>query len=562
MPRLTIDGRAVEVPAGATLLEAARAAGVEIPTLCHLGGFAPDPSCFVCVVQVEGQAGMVPSCAAPAADGLAVQTATEDVLAARRMALELLLSDHTGDCVAPCTLACPAHLDVADFVSCIKAGDHRRAVEVIKRTIALPAALGRICPRFCERSCRRKELDEPVAICSLRRFAADLDLESGEPFVPEKRAATGKRAAIVGAGPAGLAAAYYLLQEGHGCTLYEVRAEPGGLFRYGVGERRLPAQVLDAEIEIVRRLGADIRCNAPLVADHSAAGTAVTLDQLRRDYDAVLLAIGPQVRGESPAAFSPAGHAAAGQIDLEFIRRLGFEASPRGLKVDRQTLAAAGAVGPGIFAAGGVVSGPNYGVHAVAAGRRAALTMDQFLRSQTVSGEAHTVNVLLHDLSAEEVSRLHAGASPARRAKLPAEVEGGAERGLTETEARTEAGRCLDCDCGKRRDCLLRDLAARHGAAPGRHRGARREFRRDASHPEIVYESGKCIQCGRCLRVAEAAGEPLGLAFVGRGFSVRVAAAFDQQIALGLRAAGRRAAQVCPTGALSLKRALRGNGGP
>lgn len=547
MPKVTIDNRTIDVAEGTTILQAAATLGIAVPTLCHLKGFAPDPMCYVCVVQVEGRREMSPSCATVVVDGMSICTDSQDVLTARRTALELMLSDHTGDCVAPCSLACPAHLDNADFIYQMTRGDDRRALEIIKRKIALPASLGRICPRFCEKACRRKDLDQPVAICALRRFAADRDLESPEPYLPERAAASGKRVAIVGAGPAGLSAAFYLQQFGHAATLIEARDEPGGLFRWALAEWRLPNRVLDGEIEVVRRLGAEIRTGTRL-------GSDVSLEELRRDFDAVLLATGAEIKGGA-ASYSEAGHAATGgEVDLAFVSGLGLAAGPRGIKADRATQTTSQ---PGVFAAGNVVSGPNYGVQAIAAGRRAAVAIDQFVRGLAVTGEARHANVVMRDLGDEEKARFHAGADPAARVELGEEGSDKAQRGLDESEARTEARRCLDCDCGKRRHCALREQSGAAGASLSRFRGDRRPLARDASHAEIVYESGKCIQCGRCLRIAEAAREELGLTLIGRGFTVRTAVPLSGSLEAALRQTGRQCAEACLTGAISLKRALR-----
>jgi len=548
MPTVTIDGRPIDVPEGTTVLDAAAALGIRIPTLCHMKGFDPDPSCFVCVVQVEGRPEMSPSCATVVADGMVVRTDTEDVLGARRTALELMLSDHTGDCVAPCSLACPAHLDVADFIHDIRRDDYRAALATIKRTIALPASLGRICPRFCERVCRRKDLDEPVAVCDLRRFVADLDLESGEPIMPDRAEFSGKRVAIAGAGPAGLSAAYYLLQAGHACTLFEAREAPGGLFRYGIADWRLPNAVLDAEIDVIRRMGAEFRTGVRL-------GEDISLDELRRQFDAVLLAVGARTKAGGAESFKPSGHTATGgQVDLASIEQLGLEAGPRGVRVDRRTQQTAMS---GVFAAGNVTSGPNYGVYAVAAGRRAAVAIDQLLRGAEVTGEPQRVHVVMRDLTEDEVARFNAGADPATRVFVEAGRDGGAARGLSEAEARTEARRCLDCDCGKRDECLLRRCADAAEAAATRFRGERRPFQRDATHPDIVYESGKCIQCGRCVRIAERAREEFGLTFIGRGFAVKTAAPLDETLEAGLRRTAIECAGACPTGALCVRRDLR-----
>jgi len=551
VPRLTIDNRSIDVPPGTTVLEAARRLGIDIPTLCHLDGLQPHTSCFMCVVEIEGQAGLKPSCAMPVAEGMVVRTQSDVVMRARRTALELLLSDHPGDCVAPCSLACPAHLKVADFVAAIVAGDNRRAAGIVRRRLPLPASLGRVCPRFCERACRRKELDEAVNIRDLHRWVADKDLASSDPHRPDGATESGKSVAVVGAGPAGLSAAYYLRQMGHACTLYEAQPQAGGLYRCGIDARRLPRDVLDAEIAAILGLGVQLRSGVRL-------GRDVSLDDLLARHNAVVLAIGTQTAMDQ-AAFYAEGRLAGGEVryDFSLLNALGLQPSRRGVQADRATLATGRA---GVFAAGNVVTGPNYGVHAVASGRRAAVAVDQFLRGADVVGDPAHVNVLMRDLSGDEVAVLRAHADPSPRG-MPDSGNPAAAATASDTEVRAEAGRCLDCDCGKRDTCALRQLAARYGASPTRYHGPRRPFERDATHPDIVFESGKCIQCGRCVRIAEQDRETLGLTFIGRGFSVRTAAPFSSELSEALRRTARRCVEHCPTGALSLKRALRDSGG-
>jgi formate dehydrogenase major subunit len=284
---LTIDGRTVRVEAGTTVLQAARATGIAIPTMCHVEGLEPAASCFLCAVQIEGRRTLSPACALPVSDGMVVRTDSEDVRLARQMALELLLSDHAGECVAPCAARCPALLDIPGFVREIAAGDERRSLEVIVERLALPGTLGRICPRLCETSCRRCEHDEPLAIGALHRYAADADQRARAPFIPHRRADTGQSVAIVGAGPAGLAAAYFLLQKGHRCTLLDAAPAPGGMLRYGIPAFRLPKEALDAEIDAILALGAVFRMGERWGEDFSLAG-------LRERFDAVFVAIGAQ----------------------------------------------------------------------------------------------------------------------------------------------------------------------------------------------------------------------------------------------------------------------------
>ena len=233
----------------------------------------------------------------PAAEGMVVINDSDEVRDARKTSLELLLSDHAGDCVGPCKTGCPARLDIPNFIERISAGDHRQATEIVTDDLTLPASLGRVCPRLCEERCRQCEVKEALSIRNLHRFAADVGHRASAAPVsgngaPAKGASgtptpPSKRVAIVGAGPAGLAAAHHLLRRGHGAVLFDAHPQPGGMLRYGIPAFRLPRQVLDAEIGMIRDLGAEFRLGKRL-------GRDFTLGDLRRDFDAVFLAIGAQ----------------------------------------------------------------------------------------------------------------------------------------------------------------------------------------------------------------------------------------------------------------------------
>ncbi len=188
------------------------------------------------MVKLTASGRFVPACATAAAEGMEVESETAEVHQLRRDALELLLSDHLGDCLAPCWFACPARMDIPRMLRQIAAGDLRRAIATVKRDIALPAVLGRVCPAPCEKACRRGGLDAAVAICQLKRYVADVDLASGDPYVPACGPATGRRVAILGAGPTGLSAAYYLAQQGHACTM--LRRRPAARRPLAAGEPR------------------------------------------------------------------------------------------------------------------------------------------------------------------------------------------------------------------------------------------------------------------------------------------------------------------------------------
>jgi formate dehydrogenase major subunit len=282
----TLDGKKAKVDAGATILEAAEQQGIEVPTLCHDPRLKPTAACRLCLVEVEGARGPMPACTTPVTEGMVVKTRSEVITDMRRMALELLLSDHYGDCLAPCTRACPAGIDIQGYLALIADGQYREALKLIKETNPLPLVCGRVCPRFCEAKCRRNLVDEPIAINMLKRFVADYDIESAEPYIPLPKAKTGRKVAVVGGGPAGLSAAYYLAREGHEVTIFDARPKLGGMLRYGIPEYRLPKAILDREIATITHLCQDVRLKVSL-------GKDFTLESLKAvGYEAIFLAIG------------------------------------------------------------------------------------------------------------------------------------------------------------------------------------------------------------------------------------------------------------------------------
>ncbi len=517
MPVLSIDGRTVHVAPGSTILDAATAAGIKIPTMCFLKDLPAQTSCLVCVVRVNGSPRLVPSCATLATDGMVVDSSSEDVVTARRTALELLLGNHLGDCVGPCQTACPAHMDIPSMIAQIAAGDYRRAIITIKQHIALPAVLGRICPELCERSCHRATHDSPLSICRLKRFAADVDLASPQPYLPDCVPPSGKRVAIIGAGPTGLAAAYYLLQMGHQCVIFDEHEQPGGMLRYGVTPDRLPHNILDAEIGLILQLGAELHTNY-------CCDDAQCLDELSSQHDAVLLA--------------------CGKLDGEKMARLGLKATANGIQVDRLTMMSSK---PGVFAAGSVVTPSQYAVRAVAKGRSAAIAIDHYLNGYASDADHAPFSVHMGHLQESEIAIMMEGTSVSSRVAPQGD-------GFTENEAVTEASRCMRCECGKLHGCKLRDYSIELKASPTRFKGARELLRRFQNHPFVIYESGKCITCGLCIELCQKSAEPIGLAFMGRGFDVKPGIPFNEPFAQALEAVAVECVNACPTGALVMKK--------
>jgi len=291
--KIKIDDRHIIAEPEKTILEVATGHGIFIPTLCFEKTLRPESTCRVCAVQIVGREGFVMACSTMVWDGMEVLTHTEAVLEARKEVLRLILSDHYADCVAPCQNACPAHIDVQSYIASIANGQYHEAVKIIKEQLPMPLSIGRICPAFCEKECRRFIVENPISIRHLKRYAADMDIDDLWQWVPEKEASRGKKVCIIGAGPSGLSCGYYLSYRGFDVDIYEGTAQAGGWLRYGIPEFRLPKDILDKEIEVMCLGGMQIHTNTRL-------GQHIHLEQLSQEYDAVYLAIGAQKAVDMP----------------------------------------------------------------------------------------------------------------------------------------------------------------------------------------------------------------------------------------------------------------------
>jgi formate dehydrogenase beta subunit len=427
--KLNIDGQDTESHEGRSVLEAALDSGIYIPHLCYHPDLLPIGACRLCVVEIEGMEGLQASCTTPAVDGMIVKTKTENIDHSRRLAMELLLAGHPGDCgtcvkylncelqslkqyiigdqlrvrtrsrlfpvnmdnpiflhdpnkcvlcgrcirachelrevgilfyqkreketyigtasdlplvdsgcrfcgacaevcptgaimdkeeyakgksrkeaIVPCRYACPAEIDVPRYLHFIREKNYSAATAVIREKVPFPKVLGYVCDHPCESVCRRGEINQPISIRNLKRYAAEHDRERVWEKGLQHKASTGKRVAIIGSGPAGLSAAYYLRNQGHAVAVFESMALPGGMMRYGIPEYRLPREIINEEIAGIEKRGVEIITNTRVES----------IDKLFEDgYDAVLVGIGAQ-RGQKLSI--PGADSQGVLIGLDFLR--------------------------------------------------------------------------------------------------------------------------------------------------------------------------------------------------------------------------------------------------
>jgi len=284
--RVLLNGREALGYPGQTILSLCSECGIEIPTLCHDPHLSVHGGCSLCLVEVKGARTLIRACVTEITPGMEIRTDTERVRLARRTDLELLLSDHVGDCRPPCTLTCPARGDVQGYVNLAAQGRYAEALAALHENVTLPASIGRVCPAPCEEVCRRNFVDEePVSIREIKRFVGDWCLNNGGLGEIPRIEENGKSVGVVGGGPAGLSAGYFLRRLGYAVTLYEKEQHLGGMMRYGIPDYRLPPAVLEREIAWLVKHGINVKRN-------TALGRDISLDALRERHNAVLLALG------------------------------------------------------------------------------------------------------------------------------------------------------------------------------------------------------------------------------------------------------------------------------
>lgn len=702
---VTIDGQEAICERGDTILEAAQRIGIHIPTLCYEPRLPATAACRMCIVEVEGARKMIPSCSAAVSDGMVVLTNTEKIRAMRHLYLELLLSDHNSFCTPPCRDACPTHIKIPQFLDYIAHKDYKNGVRKLREDLPFPAILGRVCPRPCEGPCRRQLVEHPITICQLHRFMADQTVDeeqTGELLLPvEPKADTGKKIAIVGGGPAGLAAAFYARLEGHAVKIFEAMPKPGGMLRYGIPSYRLPRDLLDKEINVLWRLGVELQVSSRLGVDFQ-------LEELTAEYDAVFLALGAfnsndmripgedadgvvtavdflgelEVTGEVHVGHKvtvigggftamdacrtsvrkgaaevtclyrrsrkemPAHHTEVDEAEEEGVKlellcaplRVLTDADDKvsGIEMQRMELGEPDASGrrrpvpvegsefviecdqvitaigqypkldgtseeqgvkrtkwrtiqvddwtfqtedPRVFAGGDAVLGAQTVIQAVAQGKKAAWSIDAYLRGADMAEISRSLAELkatpfFTALSARtdldpRIARMAEippvfidmttdvshPSPPAEMPKLEPEDRRTnfkqIELGFSEEEAVRGAELCLDCYCPANGKCDLQRYGIEYEVFQNRfHGGDAHDYPADFRHDFIMREPNRCINCGRCVRVCRMEVGSSCYDNMDRGFDTIVSTADNLPLQLVGCVSCGKCAETCPTGSI------------
>jgi ferredoxin len=519
MLKVKIDNIDLKVPEGSSVMEAAKMAGIVIPSMCHKKGYSNHPSCMVCLVKDNFSGKLFPSCAVKVTEGMHIITMDNEIHEARKDALELMMSDHVGDCEAPCRNACPVFMDIPKMNRLIASGRFDEAVKVVKEEMALPLILGYICDAPCEKVCRRAQVDEAVSICRLTKVVADIDLKNEQTWYPPKENPSGKNVAVVGAGPAGLACAFHLIKYGHQCVIFEKEEIAGGSLLQ-ISKEKLPREAMDAEVGFIKSYGVEIFTNK--VVDKNFFE-----NELLKQFDAIVLATG-NIQNLGP-----------GFPGMEY-NESGLIANPVTYETWHK----------GVFACGSIVRKQNMAVKAVARGKAAARSVNLYLHGKQPEMVNRKFNSKFGKLKPEEFGEYLKESSVDKKLMPGTNEFDGFSKEITMIEAK----RCMHCDCRKSSNCKLRQYSDEYKIDRRKYPGeGRKTIRKKFNHELIVYEQEKCIKCGLCVDIVKSKKELTGLSFVGRGFDVRVGVPFNETLGEALQHTAILCAESCPTGAIALK---------
>ncbi len=676
---ILIDGIEIQATPGTTVLEATESVGIGIPTLCHDKRIEEYGACGICVVEVAGVPKLLRACSTKISEGMHINTKSERVLKSRKFALDMLLSNHTGDCKAPCSLACPAGTDCQGYVGLIANGEYEEALKLIKKRIPLPASIGRVCPHPCQTACRRSIVEDPIQIAYLKSFAADIDLNSENSYVPELAKLNGKTISVVGGGPGGLTAAYFLRIKGYSVKVYDKMPQMGGMLRYGIPQYRLPKEILDKEIKLIEDLGIEMINNKTL-------GVDFTIESLKSESDAVVLAVGAwksspmRVAGESldgvyggieflrsviegnpynigkKVAVCGGGNTAMdacrtavrlGADDVYVIYRrtrdempaeeleikeaeeegiiykfllnpteiVGSDGKVKSLRLQIMELGAPDASGrrspvpidgkfetldvdsvimavgqqtdikgldgleltakntiianestfmtniDGVFAVGDATNkGASIAVAAIGEGQKAADVIDSYLNGFTLGyKKPFVVEKKVTSDDFVDVKHINAPEMPVVDAAVRKYNFTEVALGFSESVAKSDASRCLECGCLDYFRCKLLKYSRMYDVEPEVYSGEKTVIGKDLSHPFIIHDNDKCILCGQCVRVCDEIMGITALGLVNRGFITVVSPEFGKDFNSSRCISCGQCVSLCPTGALEAKVPFRKN---
>jgi ferredoxin len=486
MASIYIDGKGFEIKTGETVLSCARRNGIYIPTLCYYNHAGSGTSCMMCVVSIEGYMSLMPACETPAINGMKVSSNSEEVLHARKCSLELLLSEHRGDCLAPCERSCPLDGAIPDMLRCIQKDDDISALQVIQKNIPVPELTCFLCTAPCERGCRKKLVaassdaeerkpvkGKPVAIRDVIYELCKSNSEDNYLYENLQGSIT-----IIGQGAAGLYANLFAQRLYSDITYIEVSREVPFNKMFGDFSKKASSYITETLGDIYSSIHVDKKIEL------------LSEDLYKELYQSNKNIFYSVYDDEVINNNNISGYVFKSITEKPFIKQLQV-----------------------LYENINNITGE---------GESSAVAFDSHFGK--VSDEALLI-----------MNNNRTGLSSAQG---------------NHSEKKQKAMECLECDCRKADTCLLREYAVKENGKQNAYRGERLPYNKKI-YNSVIYEQGKCIKCGICVRLAEAHGVSIAPGFTGRGYSTLVSFPFEKEPEADFFTISDECIRACPTGALS-----------
>src|SRR5438105_1101037 len=522
----------------------------------------------MCLVEIEGYHRPMPSCHLPVQPGMVITQASDSLFKLRRQNLEYILSDHNAYCMPPCQVGCPTHIDIPGYLELMAKGQHVEAARLVKEVLPFPYMLGLVCPKPCQEVCRRGLVEEEIAICQCHGYTGEMVMEMDQAPTPfPQLPATGKRVAVVGAGPAGLTCAYYAALKGHAVTVFDMMEKQGGICRYGIPEYRLPKVKLDKELNSVWQLrDTEFKGGMTLGRDFSID------DLFTQGYDAVFLGIGCWRSNDLPIP----GIDLPGVIEAINYLRMNAEGNPvpvgKGQKVVvvgggfttfdcARTSRRLGAEVTVVYRRSRRAMGARTVIECVAQGKLAAKAIDRYLAGDDM---ARVAEEIAQEEAVPELIDIvpYKPEEPQVRMPMlpfPDRVQSFQviENGYDKAAAEKEAARCLQCVCPDVGRCHLQRLSLEHGLTDNRFHRAEpvdyHDYEYDFSHDFILRDLNKCINCTQCVRICRDVIGANCYGLMGVGYDSIVTTPWNVSLKYTDCVSCGACAETCPTGALMMR---------
>jgi len=507
MVKLKIDSKVIEVREGIKLIDAARENGIHIPSLCYKKEVPHYTSCMLCMVKDIRSNKFIPSCSARVENGMNINASGPEVISLRKEALSLLFTEHRAECEAPCRVVCPVGLNIPLMNRYIQNGEFSLASQLTYYEMGLPESLCSVCPKYCEKTCRRKMIDVPIAITSIKRYVTG----STGPLINIRRVEKSAKIAIIGAGASGLTVAFNLAKYGHNCVLFEKSDRAGGSFISEMAGKSIPTELLDKELKILTDIGIDIKLNTKI-------GQSDLEMDLISGFDLVVNASGAIIGSDK---IQTADSCILVEGDSQILAR------------------------KHLFYVGSVAKQDKQIIRRIGNARKSAEVINNFVQSGNLVKIEKRFNSI--------IGKIEEGEKKEWIKECPKEFNR-----FTKPENKEqcidEAYNCMHCDCRAIDDCRLREMAEELNIHnPGMKLISHPIEKKINKSNNLIFENSKCIKCGLCVRLSTDKTDHPTLCFTGRGYmsliSEPLTVDFDSILLTGVE----EVINICPTGALAKK---------